>query len=284
MKYVHFQPETVFSDSFAKKPFLFRHNLDSNDLFSLQSVEKLADTWSNSPGKSGFFILDKQLKPWGSEEHKSGMLEAFRNAEMSRMRVKLSFVHTQPEYDELLKECTLELAQLTGTDLLAGFRSPIATLFISSPNEFTDFHIDAEDNFLLQVAGTKTVYVFDGNDREILDWSDIENYWFNDYKTNFREEIRSRGVPYELTPGTGIHIPMHFPHMVANGPTSSMSLSVAYAARKDQFDVLHANYHLRKLGLRPTPPGKFKVVDDAKIAAISGARFLKNSIKRLKRK
>lgn len=284
MECVHFQPEQSFSDLFARKPFLFSHNLNGNELFSMQSVEKLAEMWSRDAGKSGFFVLDEQIKIWGSEEHKTGMVDAFRNAEISRMRMKLSFIHKQPEYEELLRTCTSELTQLTGVDLAGGFRSPLATLFISSPREFTHFHIDSEDNFLLQLAGTKTVYVFDGKDREIIDWPDIENYWFDKNSRIFREEIKSRGVPYELTPGTGIHIPVHFPHMVANGPTSSMSLSIAYAPPEAQHHVLRANYHLRKLGLNPAPPGQSKVADTAKSAAVSGARSLKNTIKRLRSK
>jgi hypothetical protein len=144
--------------------------------------------------------------------------------------------------------------------------------------------MDSEANFLLQLAGSKTVYVFDGNDRELLKWTDIENYWYKNVGIPLNDDMRKRGVPFELKAGMGLHIPEQFPHLVENGPTPSMSLSVAYEPSKDKSDVLHINYHMRKLGLNPTPPGKFKVVDNTKIAVASGARTLKNTLKHLQNK
>jgi len=98
MTYNYFQSEPQFAELFGKKPFLFSHNLDSNELYTTKSVEKLADIWSRDNTKSGFFYLDRKYREWGSEEHKTGLLEAFRHSDLSRMRMKLSFIHTQPVY------------------------------------------------------------------------------------------------------------------------------------------------------------------------------------------
>jgi len=40
--------------------------------------------------------------------------------------------------------------------------------------------VDGEANFLLQLYGTKLVYIFDGKDRELLSWPEIERYWHGD--------------------------------------------------------------------------------------------------------
>ena len=213
MTYTYFQPEKEFSDYFRRKPFLFSHNLDSNDLFSTQSVEKLAEIWSRDNTKSGFFYLDRKFREWGSEDHKASLVEAFRHSDLSRMRMKLSFIHTQPRYDKVLETMTRELSELTHVDLGKEYRAPMETLFLTSPNEFTPYHIDSEDSFLLQIQGTKTIYIFDGSDKEILKDLDIEKYWAKN-EIAFREEIRSRAERFEMEPGTGVHIPMHFPHMV----------------------------------------------------------------------
>jgi hypothetical protein len=278
--YTYFQPEQQFSDCFRRKPFLFSHNLDSNDLFSIQSVEKLAEIWSRDNTKSGFFYLDRKFREWGSEDHKASLVEAFRHSDLSRMRMKLSFIHTQPKYDKVLETMTQELSELTHVDLGKEYRAPMETLFLTSPNEFTPYHIDSEDSFLLQIQGTKTIYIFDGSDKEILKDLDIEKYWAKN-EIAFREEIRSRAMRFEMEPGTGVHIPMHFPHMVESGPTSSMSLSIGYESIAFDRDLFRVNHQLRKLGLNPTPPGTSKVIDNAKMAVVSGAKTITKTLKGL---
>jgi Cupin superfamily protein len=246
-------------------------------------VEKLAEIWSRDSTKSGFFYLDRKFREWGSEDHKASLVEAFRHADLSRMRMKLSFIHTQPKYDKVLETMTQELSELTHVDLSKEYRAPMETLFLTSPNEFTPYHIDSEDSFLLQIQGTKTIYIFDGSDKEILKDLDIERYWAQN-EIAFREEIRSRGVRFDMNPGTGVHIPMHFPHMVESGPTSSMSLSIGYESIAFDRDLFRVNHQLRKLGLNPTPPGKSKVIDTTKMAVFSGAKTITKKLKHLQSK
>jgi hypothetical protein len=192
--------------------------------------------------------------------------------------MKLSFIHTQPKYDAVLETMTGELSQLTGVDLRKQYKAPMETLFLSSPNEFTPYHIDSEDSFLLQIQGTKTIYIFDGRDSEILNGQDIEKYWAQN-EIKMREEIRARAVPFEMKAGTGVHIPMHFPHMVESGPISSMSLSIGYESVKFERDLYRVNHQLRKLGLNPADPGKHKVIDNTKMAIFSGAKTLTRTLK-----
>ena len=278
MTSTYFQPEKAFSENFGKKPFLFSHNLDSNELFTTSSVEKLADIWSRDGDKKGFFYLDRKFREWGSEDHKASLVEAFRHSDLSRMRMKLSFIHTQPGYSQILETMTGELSQLTGVDLPKKYKPPMETLFLSSPNEFTPYHIDSEDSFLLQIQGTKAIYIFDGSDSEILNVRDIEKYWAQN-QIDLRDEIRSRATRFEMEPGTGVHIPMHFPHMVESGPISSMSLSIGYESVGFDRNLYRVNHQLRKLGLNPAPPGKHKVIDDTKMAVFAGARTLSRTLK-----
>ena len=87
----------------------------------------------------------------------------------------------------------LRISGLTGVDLRKQYKAPMETLFLTSPNEFTPFHIDSEDSFLLQIQGTKTIYIFDGRDSEILNSRDIEKYWAEN-EIKMREEIRDGSV------------------------------------------------------------------------------------------
>jgi len=39
------------------------------------------------------------------------------------------------------------------------------SVIITSPNQITPYHMDADCNYLLQIAGAKTIYVFNGADK-----------------------------------------------------------------------------------------------------------------------
>src|ERR1700727_1800261 len=99
-----------------------------------------------------------------------------------------------------------------------------------------------------------------------------------------REESWARAVPFIMEAGTGVHIPMHFPHMVESGPISSMSLSIGYESVAFDRNLYRVNHQLRKLRLNPAPPGKHKVIDETKMAVFAGARPLSRTLKPRKTK
>ena len=138
------------------------------------------------------------------------------------------------------------------------------TLFVSSPNEITHYHMDHTWNFLLQLSGRKTVHLFDQHDRNVLRQVDIENFYAGVSNLARREGIE--GVAYDLQPGEGVHHPVNAPHWVQNGPVVSVSLSLGlclYQSNKEA-KVHQVNYLLRKLRLDPIAPGKSVMRDDAK--------------------
>ncbi len=230
----------------------------------------------------GYFWLCDGAKgfEWGSDEFRKALDDAFDRIEMSGMRLKLSRIHLEPEYGELLAACTRDISELTSIDLARNYRDTLATLFITSPGQVTPYHVDSEVNFLIQLAGTKVVYIFDGNDRELLPWRELEEYHHGTRRIELRQEFQSRGVPYELRPGLGVHNPVNFPHWVQNGALPSISLAVSYMRPKnDSLDVLRMNRYLRRFGIEPTPPGKSVIVDSAKRAIIHTGRSLKSMLR-----
>jgi hypothetical protein len=272
---------TLFAADFNQKPFVFQHNLNEHPLLSMPALRELAAKMGKSNSPRGYVKLPDfpQGLRWGSTEFQSSLQEGFANIATSKMRMKLSSIHSEPEYAEILSKCSRELSDLTSVDLSRQFRDPLATLFIASPNEITYFHVDSEANFLLQISGTKTVYIFDGNDRELLEWRELEEYWHGHGGIELREEFKSRARTFELRPGLGVHNPVHFPHWVQNGPAPSVALSLGFEPVKSPVDVLHVNHYLRKLGMTPTPPGKSAGLDRAKSAVVSSARTMKRALK-----
>ena len=197
------------------------------------------------------------------------------------MRLKLSSIHLEPGYRELMTNCFEELNELSNGLINAEFPTPFATLFVSSPNEVTPYHIDSELNYLTHIYGTKTVYLFDGTDSTLIDTEKIERYWGGG-GIQLPEEFTSKGVPFELKPGTGVQHPVHFPHWVQNGPTPSVSVSISFLMRHEPSEVLRVNYYLRRIGLSPRPPGQIELVDNLKRSVARGIRFAKNTLKGMK--
>jgi hypothetical protein len=274
-----FGPSDNLKAAFNRAPVLIEHALNDHPLLSLNAVAALAERLSSQPTPRGFFNLPAgQPAPgaWGSAAFRGALAAGFANIESSGMRLKLSSVHLEPGYRELLDECAAQLDLLTGGILLSEFPDAIATLFISSPGEITPYHVDSEINFLFQIAGTKAVHIYDGRDRSLIDTRDFERYWGLGL-IEMPEGIV--GQDFALRPGIGIHNPVHFPHWVQNGPMPSISLSVGFRSRRDLSEVFRVNHRLRRLGFSPAEPGSNPRLDDAKRAALRCVLSVKHFLK-----
>jgi hypothetical protein len=154
-------------------------------------------------------------------------------------------------------------------------------VFLSSPGRITTYHIDRECNFILQIQGRKTVYVFDQNDREVLPEEEIERFWAIDNNAAiYKPRYKDRAKVFELEPGDGIHVPVNAPHWVRNGDNISITLSVNFQFDDSyRADIYRANYLLRKLGVRPSPPGRYVVRDKMKSGSIRTIARVRNSLR-----
>ena len=86
---------------------------------------------------------------------------------------------------------------------------------------------------------------------------------------------------FTLTPGTGVHIPINYPHWVENGDNVSMSVSLAFHATRYRPGAVHRfNSYLRQARLRPTPPGRISWLDAAKEGIYETAKAASGLIKR----
>ncbi|MDH8045780.1 hypothetical protein QIG18_27645, partial [Klebsiella pneumoniae] len=67
----------------------------------------------------------------------------------------LKRIEKTPEYRQLLEDALTSVARARGFKSIedAGFSQIEGFLFVSSPNSTTPFHMDAEDNFFVQIHG-----------------------------------------------------------------------------------------------------------------------------------
>jgi len=176
------------------------------------------------------------------------------------------------EYAQVLDRITSELESLSDFPLRKDMTWVTMTLILSSPNIATPFHLDHETNFLFQVQGTKDVCLFPATDCNLVPDQEIENYYSGDFDAvHYRPEMQDRGTVFRLAPGEVVHHPPLAPHWVKNGDNISVSISINYCMKclEKRARVYQANYFLRRMGLKPLPPGLSPLRDSLKWTVIS---------------
>ena len=193
----------------------------------------------------------------------------------------LKRVEQDAEYGQLLDQCLDAVAVQAKVPRMLrreGF------IFLSSPNAVTPFHLDPEHNFLLQIRGSKTVSMWDRDDRLVLPKRRWRSSMPRSSIATCPGATSSRPPPgvVPLKPGQGLHFPVAVPHWVQNGPEVSISFSITFRSEASHARelVYRANAKLRKLGLSPRPPGESLLLDSTKSAAFAALAKLKRALVR----
>ncbi len=273
-----------FQSSFDRSPFAFAHQFQSLEQFSYDALVRLARRVSGKPKR--WYVEEGETLPetgWSGGQGNHSLLEVLENIASNHSLVILKRVHEEPEYGEILNHLEEELSRLTGIDIASRYSDPIMTVLINSPLRITPYHIDGEANLLMQVRGTKSVYIFDGEDHEVLPVAELEGFWSGNIRApKYKRELQSRAWRFDLAPGDGVMNPVIFPHWVQNGPDVSISLSTNFKrVSDDKADAYRVNQRLRRIGLHPTEPGAAPSMDHMKGAIYRTARRVKRCVEHL---
>jgi hypothetical protein len=284
----HFAPDDnliegseEFRTKFDKYSFAFRHKLAGHPVFELSRLMELAqETQSTRPADlyydAGTIDVNQR---WDSiPRPEFSARDAIQRIEHCGAWIVLKRADKNKEYATVLKECMAELQEFTGLNLERVMKVQEVILFITSPKRITTYHIDRECSLLLQIQGDKHISIFDRNDREVLSEEEIERFWSVDHNApRYKPELQHHATVYELRPGNGVHIPVNAPHWVQNGDNISVSLNVNFQYRDTmRANLYRLNFLLRKMGLRPTPPGASLAKDKVKSMAALPAVWAKN--------
>jgi hypothetical protein len=267
-------PDGRFDRHYNRRHFMFAHGLSGNPVFEPASLLALAkrmpdhtDTyWSN--GDVG--VSDGWKK--GTAGRRS-LEETIAGIATNDSIVILKHTEQDPVVGPVLRAFLGKVVEFAGPRMRDDVLVGEALIFISSPNRTTPFHIDGETNFIVQVAGDKTVCVFDHTDRRLVTEAEIEGYHNGNHSSAvYRPDLQKEATVYDLRAGTGIHVPPTAPHWVKNGDNVSVTLSITYELRslERQGIVYRMNSRLRRLGLNPFPPGRSSRRDGVK-AVLGGA-------------
>ena len=271
----------LFRNEFDRTAFAFSQSLHTAECFSYPALLDIARRFEAR--QSGFHVEEDDTSPekgWSVKGARKTLVENLQEIEHSHSFVMLKRVHREPEYEQILADCICELCDLTGIDIRKRYRDPLMTIMVTSPLRVTPYHMDAEATLLMQMQAVKSIYIFDGNDRDVLPATELERYWTGDINAvTYKRDLQDRAKTFELAPGGGVFFPVTFPHWVQNGPDVSISVSINFKRVKDNnADVYRVNSRLRKMGLSPAEPGKAQLVDRAKGAIYRGIRNAKRAI------
>jgi ribosomal protein L16 Arg81 hydroxylase len=252
--------------NYPNQPFLVRHALSEHALFQTDRILELARTLP--PAEIEYNAGDLAVSQDPKQTPANGLSpeETIRRIRECRSWMVLKHVERDAAYRELLHSSLDVAAQ--AHPALRGMQQREGFVFLSSPGSVTPFHMDPEHNFLLQIRGLKTVYMWDPADREVLSEETIERFYGDGSHRNmpFDERWQAKALRFDLYPGDGVYFPPTAPHWVQNGPDVSVSFSITF--RSEQADrrqrVYWVNHRLRKAGLQPSAFGQSPSRDSAK--------------------
>lgn len=203
------------------------------------------------------------------------LVRTIEHIQAAKAWMSLLNVQTDPIYRELVDEVLdsvrpkVELKD-PGMSYRGGW------IFVSSPRTVTPFHIDKEHNFILQIKGQKTVYVWEPDDLRVVSERARDNFHSRHDREliRWREEFREMAHCFKLGPGQGAYMPSTSPHLVEVGDEPSITVSFTYYTDSTRRDSLihKVRGRLAEMGINIAPSLGARVFDEALYFGARAAR------------
>ena len=256
---------------FPLKPFAIRHRLSGHPLLTLPRIAELAaelprDQIEYNSGDAAVSQDPDKVKGVDLDP-----VEIVNRIETAGAWMVLKRVETSPAYGALLRDALTSVARARGFASVedAGFTGIEGFLFVSSPHSTTPFHMDAEDNFFVQIYGEKIFAIYDNRDGTIADSAQVEHSTVKHRNVPYHDSFGPRGTEFHLSGNDGCYVPYQWPHWVKTANSYSISLAITWKTKEvSRLNDLHrVNAMLRGLSLPQAAPGKHPALDGAKLAA-----------------
>lgn len=275
-----------YAAKFNRTDFLFDHGLAHHPLFELPSLLALANRipkyqdfvyWQNGRVK----VNDR----WEANPAKRLSLEeTITGIATNDSLVILKHAEQDPIFGPMLQEILQRIFSFVSPAAQKDIVLGESLIFLNSPNRTTAYHLDLESNFLLQVAGTKNIHVHDCADRSVTSHEELERHCGGDQNGAVFKPARAADAHYYLlTPGHGVHFPSTAPHWVENGNDVSISINLNFdlvSIHERLKRVYSLNRLMRRVGIKPSPPGSSTLGDAFKIKASYGTDLLLGMMKK----
>ncbi len=209
---LHLGADDLFRAKFDKQPFLIEHDLCDHPLFDLNRILELAKQLPEDRVEYNLGDLPIGVDPAATPRNGMSVEDTIKRIETCKSWLVLKNVERDSDYNKLLRQC-LDQIEAAVADTYPGIEPREGFIFLSSPGSVTPYHIDPEHNFLLQIRGTKTMRVWNGNDRSIISEAELDAFHAGASRNLiYRDELDQSAQAFELTPGVGLHVPVTFPH------------------------------------------------------------------------
>lgn len=275
---IQFNLEQLMND-FDKRAFKTKHSLLQHPLLNLNSLQVLArklpkHSYECNSGETPVNLPDPHL----AKKNELDFLEAIRRLEEVSSWIAMKNIEQVPEYFALMNQLLQPLKEIEHFDLkhAGSFESFI---FASSPAAVTPYHMDPEQNFLMQMNGSKKVFVVNREDQETVPFTEIEDFYYTGSR-NRKMPLAAfqKAEVFQLNPGDVLYIPPSSPHWVeVTSSTHSISLSVTFRTpatnRREKY--FRANGDLRRRGFSPAKIGQSNGLDFVKYISSQALRKLK---------
>jgi len=277
---IEIEQGTVTS-SLPEASFRVRHHLAEHPLFRL---ERLAELAASLPADQIEFNgpVDPNQDPDMTPSNGMTPEETVRRIEDARSWLVIKNAETDPAYKALLDACLDQVAQQTD-GLMGAALDRQAFIFVTSPGNVTPFHSDPEQNFLLQIRGSKRMSLFDHRDRAVVSAADSELFPGKHRNLPYRDDFEAKATHQHIEPGEGIFVPIFDPHWVKNGDAVSISFSITWQTQETRrlVKLSYVNAVLRRFGWPQAPAGNNETWDWVKIAAYQALRPFYDAVKKL---
>lgn len=282
-------------DYSPRKVMRLRHNYSEHPLLSIDALAQLAERlYKKNTGQVKFISkdtkLDSKFNTLTKIQDQKSIADVFQNISNPGSWIALYAIQTEPEYKKLVWDI-VNSVEGKWKNLEPGVFFVDGYVFISSPPSVTPFHIDRENNFLLQIRGKKGFGVWNPSEREVISEEAIEDWIVSSslakvkYQPDF---LNYAAVNDVLEAGEGIYMPSTAPHMTHAEPELatddspySITIGVVFYTKNTRklAYIYTTNRLLRKLSLVPKPPNLNKIIDFFKYVSGRVFVFIKKSIR-----
>jgi ribosomal protein L16 Arg81 hydroxylase len=266
---------------FLKKPFMLRHGLADHPLFDLSKLVELAKSMPRDRIEYNSGKVAVGVRPEDVPTIELAPAEVVKTIETANAWMVIKNVEERPEYRALLEQFVTEANNASGRKP-GEFSDLQGFIFVSSANSTTPFHVDAEENILIQIKGDKLFTTFDNDDRSLVSEEALEISPSKHRNQKFDESFAARATLHKMKPGDALHVPYYTPHWVGTGNTYSISMAMTWKTpevlRLNKIRLMNGT--LRRFGLPQKPPGRFPALDAAKVIAHDAMRMVIDPIRK----
>jgi hypothetical protein len=251
--------------AFGSRPVLLRHHLAGTRGFTTEDIVELSGQLA-ARTMQGTKAQVPLLTPRGVPTYDDDVAELARRIGSSDGRIGMLFLQRIPRYREVLHAILRQVFDTVGTP--EGPPDRLETsIFLAAPGAVVPVHFDSHHNLLLQLEGTKEIVIGAFGDEDAQARALEVGCRSGKRMADVVPPVTAR---FHLGPGDGLYIPPYTFHWVTGGPETSAALSCSFSTGPTlQAEVVHAwNSRLRRVGLRPRPPGRSARRDRAKVTAL----------------